>query len=302
MNDLSSLRGPRLAPPTGALDRALATGRARLRRRRIARAAATTSCVAFVAVAVLGSGGGTQSLDQTDPAAPGVHTTPGGATPAPGATVRSPAGDPGAPGVIPSGLPLPLPSRTHAGPSATAAPPAAPPDGSRRFVGIGSRDVAITHKNDPAACVGQPSQWQWIPDTGYCTSMTGPASVTVGQPATYAYTLCRAPGQDPATLTFTTEQEALYHAYDLENDGADGGGPHWRLGWPDPDGPRHTVTFEPGDCRTWRAQWMGQDDEGYAFPDGQYEMFGFPAAEELIATEGTDRMPVPSTVMVTVSS
>jgi hypothetical protein len=280
MTDLP--RGPRRPVPPGGLERALATGRRRLRRRRLASTAGTVS-FAVVAGAALANGVEPRASQQhLDPAGtPSATTAPGRALPAPSLPV--PTAVPTA--VLPPPLGSPVPS-----PSATAAPAATPERG--RYVGHASPDVAVATSNDPTACAAA-GQAEVVARTGFCTSITGTTEVTPGRSATYAFTLCRAAGQAAKTLRFDDAQESLFHAYSTE------GGPEWQSARTPA---RHTVTFAGGDCRTWTVTWLGEDANGYAFADGSYEMDGFAWAWEWVDEDGPETGPPPVWVALTVSS
>jgi hypothetical protein len=283
MNDLATVRGPRRTPPADGLERALANGRRRLRHRRVAATAATVS-FAVVAGAALAGGPRPTATDRVDPAG----DPPGKATATTAPRGRSSDAPPTALPTLPAGVPaLPTGSPSEAPSEAPSASPS--PDAPRDWLGTGSRSVAVSERNDPTACA-DPAMADPVTRTGFCNAMTGPKTVRYGTPATFAFTLCRAAGQQAKTLTFSTAEVDL-HAYRQDSP----------IGWaPDITAPKHTVSFAAGDCRTWTFEWMGQDDAGYAVPAGEYEVLGYVTADEWTDENGPDTPPPPASVFPSV--
>jgi hypothetical protein len=280
------LHGPRRTAAAGGADRALAAGRRRLRRRRaVTTAAGVSAGVVFVAALAVAQGqAGPAGLA---PAGTGERTAPAtvAAPPASTAPAPLPTGStlPGVPGVPPA-----VAARRPSAPGASSVPGAPVPRG--RYVGTGSRTVRIADTTDAAACAGP--QVKTVALSGFCTAMTGPASVRVGTPATFAFRMCRAAGLQPRTLTFTRSEVGI------GANPSDQPGPDWQLHDP---ARSHAVTFTGGQCRTWTFEWMGQDSGGYAMRAGNYEVLGNVLADEWMTTNRTSTPAPPSSVFVDVS-
>ncbi|HEX8003925.1 MAG TPA: hypothetical protein VF519_14655 [Mycobacteriales bacterium] len=288
MTDLAALRGPRLMPPAGGLDRALASGHRRLRRRRVTSAAAATACLALLAVATL-SRGATSSLDRLEPAVtPPPTATPGvpGTTfpPAPAGVYGGHAVAPPASGAGAGGVSSPLPT-------AAATPTARPPRPSQpppRWVGHALGGVEVKTTYDDTACTPVTFASQ-VAMAGYCYWFRGPAEVVPGNVYNFSYTLCHQPGVATGLLDFETKEEvSLVADGTLET--------VWRFGSPGTLD-EHTVEFSPGECRTWHVLWKGEDADGYAVPRGTYDM-----TASLTVMDGSRPSPWPraQTVYVTV--
>ncbi|MDQ1712481.1 MAG: hypothetical protein QOE45_1931 [Frankiaceae bacterium] len=287
MTDLATVRGPRRPAPADGLDRALSAGRTRLRHRRVASTAATVS-FAVVTGAALAAGpglpGGHAGLDPAGD--PRTGTAPSAAPASSGAVALPPTPLPTPPGVPPlptaSDQPPPPPSESPAAqPTRAPEPPA--------YLGTGSRAVTVTTRNDPAACA-DPAMAEPVARTGFCTAMAGPRALRRGTVARYAFTLCRAAGQAPKTLTFSTTEIRLFA-------NRDGTGTAWSL---DDAAPKHAVSLAGGDCRTWAFEWMGQDAAGYGVAAGSYEVLGDVPADEWTGENGQDTPPPPASVFVDV--
>ena len=298
MNDLAiPMHGPRRAAPPGGAERAIAAGRRRIHRRRAAGTAGALSLAAVGGAALAQRPGGRAGLAPTAP----IATASGTASPRPTPSALGPLPTPG--------VPVPEPRDLVAGPTGepgpsdepTAAPTDEPaPSDERRFIGRTDGQVRTAMKNDPAACSAVPAQASFTAESGFCTILDVPETVTPGTPVALAVSLCRPAGMEPRTVTYEDGYEV---AIDVAEGTVEGELRRWA--WADREdfGPaKHTVTFNGGDCRTWTVTWAGQDDDGYALASGEYQVNGYPLAYDWTHEDGDDAMgpaPVFYTVRVT---
>jgi hypothetical protein len=291
----AALHGPRRAAPSGGAERAMTTGRRRIARRRTAGAAAGVSVAVVAGVAVAARPQASDRLlpSGTVPTSTASSSRAKDAPPTPLPTVSLPA----VPPVVPGGPGTPPPPPGE--PSATAEPTAPAPDASRRWIGPSTNDVVVTTKSDPAACAAVPEYAETTSRTGFCTMLSGPATVTVGTAATFAFTLCHAAGTQPKTLTYDTRVEAAFGVSRSLDSGTES---VWYWGNDAVRAPhRHTVTFAAGDCRTWAVVWRGQDTDGWAVPDGEYQMDAAPVPFDWVDENGAEVGPPPTFLTLSVS-
>jgi hypothetical protein len=280
----AALHGPRRAAPSGGAERAMTTGRRRIVRRRTAGAAAGVSVAVVAGVAVAAR---PQASDRLLPSGTvptsSATTRANGTLPTPLPSVPVPV----VPALPPGTPPPPPPSEPATSPTAPASSAAA----ARQWVGISGHDVRVTTTNDPAACTTQPETAQFTAQTGFCTILTGARSVTPGKPVELAVSLCRAGSAQARTVTFASRYETQL---DVARSDATGEVEVWAWAHQD-DFPadRHTVTFAPGDCRTWNVRWAGQGNDGYALPAGSYQVNGYPWGYDWTDENGTDPMGPP---------
>jgi hypothetical protein len=294
---LAALHGPRRFASPGGADRALRTGRRRVARRRLAGTAAGVS-FAVVAGAALAAGGGSHaglSPAGRVPASPGPAYRAAGPTPSPTQPAH-PAAVP--PPAIPGIRRSPEPGGPAGSPSAAPGVRAPRPD-TRHWIGPSDHRVSIAMVNDPTACAAQPTEVQWAVQNGFCSTMSGPSTVDTGDTVELSTTLCRMTTASARTVTFSSAYEVIL---EVAHGTTDGEAEDWSWARPgDFAAHRHTVTFQPGDCRTWTVRWSGQGDDGYALAPGQYQVNGYAYAYDWVDPNGGDRSgPPPAFYTVTV--
>lgn len=262
-----ALRPPRRPLPVGGDDRAVTRGRRIIHRRRAAAGGtAAAGLLAVGSVVAFQAGGGNRhdSVGVLDPAPFADRSSDPGASPAPTGTpsplpTRSPAaGDP----TLPPLPPLPG-QRPTPRPTASTAPPSDRPYvGPEPTLEDGGAVFTDTTYTDPNACFDEPRVVVGD-NSGFCVSATGPSTVTAGKRETLTVTFCRTLAAGDVTLHFPNRLEAViwvynghysYFGYDLE--GQVSGSPHTRV-------------FRAGDCTRYSTTWSGQDQDGYALPEGK---------------------------------
>lgn len=253
--------------PVGGDDRAVTRGRRILHRRRAA--AGGTAAAGLLAVgsvvAFQASGGDRRDSVGVLDSDPAASTSPGAAASAAptstSAALPTPTRSPDALGA--PTLP-PFPGQKHSPRPAQSTPP--PSD--RPYIGPepteddGAAVYTDSTYSDPNGCLNQPRVM--VGDkSGFCIVTEGPTTVTAGKRETFAVTFCRTVASGDVTLHFQNRLEAViwiyngqhrYFGFDLE--GRVNGGPHAR-------------DFKAGDCTRYATTWSGQDQDGYALPEGQ---------------------------------
>jgi hypothetical protein len=303
---LATLRLPSRPLPAGGEARAIAAGRRIVRRRRIGMVCVTGgTAAAVVAVVLVVAGGGARgdSLSTVTPAG-GGSASQGSGSHGSGHVVRAVPAPTLPPGVLPT--PLPTPSGLPVGvgpapsdsPSASASPTAAAAHGP--YVGFepteadGGPTVTRTTTNDPTFCEKNAQVAEYRHPDGWCMTLTTtapPEGFVAGHRVSFTLEMCKAPESGAATLHFPSRMEVNLSANQVLDDGNEAARWTWdeRFGFPQA---AHTLTFNPGDCATWVMTWSGQDYDGYAVPQGAYDVIGWLTADEYLKDDADYPPPV----------
>ncbi|HWL36518.1 MAG TPA: hypothetical protein VNQ77_10005 [Frankiaceae bacterium] len=287
---LAGLHGPRRTAPPGGADRVITAGRRRLHRRR------TAGTAAGLSVAVVGGtfvvSGGSGDPNSLTPAAPtSLPATTVTGVPSPVPPNALPSRGQRTPAEASPEQPTPEPSeyQGEGPPTVEPQPEPAPGSPSRQWVGVVPPEPRVAHGNDPAAC--SDPEANKAPTTGFCTILHGPKEVTPGSVVSLAFSLCRLPGVPAKDVTFESQYESTLKVSALTGDE---NREVWAWAHPEDFAPdRHTVRFEPGDCREWSVEWAGQDASGYALEPGSYEVLGAADAWEWTHEDGPDAQGPP---------
>jgi len=298
------LRLPSRPLPAGGDVLAIATGRRVLRRRRIALGAVSAGSAAAVIAAFLVVGGGAQHGDSLSTVTPADHAA--GSTQAGKAAARVAAQPTLPPGVVPSPLPTPSGLPVGIGPapsgSPTASPsePAPPPEAHGPYVGFeptgpdGGPTITRTMSNDPTFCERNTEVVEYRHPDGWCSTLTtsAPNGFVAGHRVSFTFEMCKAPESGAMTLHFDSRMEIGINANEtLAADGSEVNRWSWDNHFDFP-ADAHAVTFNAGDCATWVVTWSGEGYDGYAVPEGSYDMFGWLDATEYMSDDADYPPPV----------
>ena len=306
MNDLlSTLQLPSRPLPVGGEVVAIAAGRRMLRRRRITAVVVSGGSAAAVVAAVLVVTGGASRGDSLSSVTPASRAA-GSAAGKPARVVATPTELPG--GVVPSPLPTPsgLPVGIGPQPSSSPAPPPseqpAPAEAHGPYVGFeptgadGGPAITRTMSNDPTFCERNAEVADYRHPDGWCTVLTTsapPEGFVAGHRISFTLEMCKAPETGAATLHFPNRMEIDVAAHEMPDTGDE----IQRWGWDNkfafPAAP-HSLTFNAGDCATWVVTWSGQGYDGYAVPEGAYDVVGSLTADEYLSDDADYPPPVAS--------
>lgn len=294
------LRLPSRPLPAGGDVLAMTTGRRVLRRRRISAAVVGGgAAAAVVAVVVVVSGGAVRgdSLSTVTPAG-GADRSAGAVKAAPAPTL--PPGVLPSPLPTPSGLPIGIGPEPSDSPSAPPAASPAPPEAHGPYVGFeptsadGGPTVTRTMSNDPAFCEKNAQVADYRHPEGWCSTLTTsapPEGFVAGHRISFTYEMCKAPESGAMTLHFDNRMELRLAANETAADGSEAERWSWdnRFAFPPA---AHSITFNPGDCATWVVTWSGQGYDGYAVPEGSYDVVAYANATEYTSDEADYPPPV----------
>jgi len=288
--------------PAGGDARAIATGRRVLRRRRVGGAVAGggTAAVVVAAVVLLTGGAGRGDALSTVTPTDGTSSTRGAPRTVPVPTLP--------PGVVPSPLPTPSGLPIGIGPEPSSSPTASPsapspaPAAHGPYVGFepaaadGGPTVTRTMSSDPTFCSRNAQVVEYRHPDGWCTTLTTtapPDGYVAGHRISFTLEMCKAPESGAATLHFPNRMEIDVVANQVMDDLTETERWGWdnRFAFP---ADAHTLTFNAGDCATWVLTWSGQDYDGYAVPEGAYDVVGWLAATEYTSDDADFPPPVAS--------
>ncbi|MBV9096759.1 MAG: hypothetical protein JO079_01765 [Frankiaceae bacterium] len=305
---LTTLRLPSRPLLAGGEARAIASGRRIVRRRRIAMTFAGAGSAAAVVAAVLVVGGTVSRGDSLSTVTPaggssGAHGTRGGGA-GPRAVVAAPTPPPGvvpSPLPTPSGLPLGVDPAPSDSPSASPVSSATAPPAHGPYVGFepaeadGGPTVTRTMSNDPTFCEKNTEVANYRHPDGWCMTLatTAPSQGYVaGHRMSFPLEMCKAPETGAATLHFPNRMEVNLSANQVLDDGNEAARWTWDNRFTFPSGGAHTLTFNAGDCATWVMTWSGQGYDGYAVPQGSYDVLGWLTASEYLSDNADYPAPV----------
>jgi len=212
------------------------------------------------------------------------------------------------PGIVPSPLPTPSGLPVGIGPQASDSPSASPtasptePAAHGPFVGFeptaadGGPTVTRTTSNDPTFCERNAQVADYRHPDGWCGTLTTTApegGFVAGHRISFTFELCKAPESGAATLHFPSRMEIDVTANQALDDGNEVGRWTWDDKFAFPPA-AHTLTFNAGDCATWVVTWSGQDYDGYAVPEGSYDVFAWLAADEYVSDDADYAPPMGS--------
>ena len=259
-----ALRPPRRPLPAGGDDRAVARGRRIIHRRRAAASGAAAAGLLAVGSVVAFSDGDRKpdSVGVLSPDRPGRTSPDAVASPEPSPTAAARPSSTPAPQTVSAPTLPPLPGQSpRPRPTQTTPPPSDRPYiGPEPTADDGAAIYTETTYTDPNGCLNKPRVM--VGETsGFCISTDGPATVTAGKRETFAVTFCRTLAAGDVTLHFSTRLEAWITF----------SAGHYRyFGFGDTlSGPAHTQVFKAGDCTRYSTTWSGQDQDGYALPEGK---------------------------------
>ena len=302
-DSLATLRLPSRPLPLGGDVLALAAGRRMLRRRRIALGAISAGSAAAVVAAFVVVSGAAQrgdSLSTVTPAGGAAGSTQAGkAAPRVAATPTVP------PGVVPSPLPTPSGLPIGIGPAPTDSPTAAAtesspaPEAPGPYIGFeptgpdGGPAITRTMSNDPTFCERNAEVADYRHPDGWCSTLTtsAPNGFVAGHRISFTFEMCKAPESGAMTLHFDNRMEIGLNA----NEPTDTGSEITRWSWDNKfafPADAHTLTFNAGDCATWVVTWSGEDYDGYAVPEADYDAVAFLAATEYASDDADYPPPV----------
>jgi hypothetical protein len=276
---LEGLRPPSRTLPVGGDVRAIASGRKAIHRRRATYGAVCgAGALAVGAVIAYDSGQprddsiGFLDPDETPSSVPSIASTTPLALPSQASALPTPSG---LASIAPSGVNVPphVGGSTEPSPDATeSVSPSPAPTGA--YVGPepttadGAAVMTRTASSDPTFCSAGAQQQVSVYSDGWCSALTGPSQVVAGRRVSYSYKLCRNVANGAGTLTFDTAKEVDFAVQHWVAD-YDHTEPVWQAGTTAelPPSP-HTVNVDAGDCLTWTTTWSGQNNDGFAVPEG----------------------------------
>jgi hypothetical protein len=295
----TTLRLPSRPLPIGGEALAISTGRGRLRRRRIATAVVSGGSALAVAAAVAFVTGGAGQGDALSTVTPAGGGAGGSASATPAPTI--PAGVVPSPLPAPTGLPVGIGPGSSASPSPaptptsteTTAPPQGPYVGFEPTAPDGGPAVTRTMSNDPAFCEKNAQVAEYRHPDGWCSTLTtsAPSGFVAGHRISLTFTMCKAPESGAMTLHFANRMEVDLAANETAADGAETTRWTWDGGFDFPAA-AHTLTFNAGDCATWVMTWSGQANDGYAVPEGDYDMVAGLTATEYTSDDADHAPPI----------
>lgn len=291
--------------PAGGDARAIATGRRVLRHRRIAATVVGGGTAAAVVAAVVMVTGGSVRGDSLSTVTPsgGAGSTSGGSRGA-----MPPVAPTLPPGVVPSALPTPSGLPIGIGPEPSGSPSVSPtasatePAAHGPYVGFeptaadGGPTVTRTTSNDPTFCERNAEVADYRHPDGWCSTLTTSAPAdgfVAGRRVSFTFEMCKAPETGAATLHFPSRMEIDVAANQSMDDGNEVGRWAWDGDFAFPPA-THTLAFNAGDCATWVVTWSGQDGDGYAVPEGSYDVFTWLTADEYLSDDADYAPPMAS--------